>query len=112
MRLLHRAWLFAAYFNIDNGSGKLRGVYAEGNLAAVPVLEKMIAPLRSMGVTQVVASKTGGTDHELMAAVGIVPRGLPAFHFVQDPLDYESRVHHSSSDTYERSSHRIFSQLR
>ena len=107
MRLLHRAWLFAAYFNIDNGSGKLRGVYAEGNLAAVPVLEKMIAPLRSMGVTQVVASKTGGTDHELMAAVG-----LPAFHFVQDPLDYESRVHHSSSDTYERSSHRMFSQLR
>ena len=99
--------MFAAYFNIDNGSGKLRGVYAEGNLAAVPVLEKMIAPLRSMGVTQVVASKTGGTDHELMEAVG-----LPAFHFVQDPLDYESRVHHSSSDTYERSSHRMFSQLR
>lgn len=86
----------AGYFNIDNGSGKLRGIYAEGNLAAMPALTEMIAPLHSMGVERVVASTTEGTDHQFMAAIG-----LPAFQFVQDPLDYESRVHHSSVDTYD-----------
>ena len=86
----------AGYFNIDNGSGKLRGLYAEGNLAAVPALQEMIAPLRSMGVERVVASATEGTDHQFMAAIG-----LPAFQFVQDPLDYGSRVHHSNVDTYD-----------
>lgn len=86
----------AAYFNIDNGSGKLRGVYAEGNLAAVPILSEMIAPFKSMGVDRVVAAQTEGTDHQFMAAIG-----LPAFQFVQDPLDYASRVHHSNVDTYD-----------
>jgi len=86
----------AVYFNIDNGSGKLRGIYAEGNLAAVPLLREMIGPFGSMGVTQVVTGKTGGTDHENMAGLG-----LPAFQFLQDPLDYMSRVHHSNVDTYD-----------
>ncbi|WP_116092517.1 M20/M25/M40 family metallo-hydrolase [Sphingomonas crusticola] len=86
----------AAYFNIDNGSGKLRGVYAQGNLAAVPALNDMIAPFRALGVEKVVAGNTGGTDHEFFAAVG-----LPAFQYIQDPLDYGSRVHHSSIDTYD-----------
>jgi carboxypeptidase Q len=83
-----------AYFNIDNGSGKLRGIYAEGNAGAVPLLHEWLAPFDSMGASSVVAAKTGGTDHVFMQAVG-----LQGFQFIQDPLDYESRVHHSSIDT-------------
>jgi hypothetical protein len=83
-----------AYFNIDNGSGKLRGIYAEGNADAVPLLKQWLSPFDSMGAGHVVAAKTGGTDHVFMQAVGI-----QGFQFIQDPLDYESRVHHSSIDT-------------
>jgi Zn-dependent M28 family amino/carboxypeptidase len=86
----------AAYFNIDNGSGRLRGVYAQGNLAAVSALSEMIEPFRAIGVEKVVAGNTEGTDHEFFAAVG-----LPAFQYIQDPLDYGSRVHHSSIDTFD-----------
>ena len=83
-----------AYFNIDNGSGKLRGIYAEGNAAAEPMLRNWLAPFESMGAGAVVAGPTGGTDHEFFQSVAI-----PGFQFIQDPLDYESRVHHSSIDT-------------
>jgi hypothetical protein len=83
-----------AYFNIDNGSGKLRGIYAEGNAAAEPLLKEWLQPFKDMGASSVVAAKTGGTDHVFMQAVG-----LQGFQFIQDPLDYESRVHHSSIDT-------------
>lgn len=86
----------AGYFNIDNGSGKLRGIYAEGNFAAVPVLRNWLAPFDSLGANKVVAEKTGGTDHMVMAAMGI-----PAFQFIQDPLDYESKVHHTNLDTFD-----------
>jgi hypothetical protein len=83
-----------AYFNIDNGSGKVRGIYAEGNAAAVPMLRDWLAPFDSMGASTVVAGPTTGTDHETFQAVAI-----PAYQFIQDPLDYGSRVHHSSIDT-------------
>ena len=83
-----------AYFNIDNGSGKLRGIYAEGNEAAEPMLREWLSPFESMGAGAVVAGPTGGTDHEFFQSVAI-----PGFQFIQDPLDYESRVHHSSIDT-------------
>ncbi len=83
-----------AYFNLDNGVGKIRGIYAEDDIAAEPMLKKWLAPFDSMGAGAVVASRTGGTDHEYMQAVG-----LPGFEFIQDPLDYGSRVHHSSIDT-------------
>ncbi|HEY6916835.1 MAG TPA: M20/M25/M40 family metallo-hydrolase [Allosphingosinicella sp.] len=86
----------AAYFNIDNGGGKLRGVFAEGNFAAVPVLKEWLSPLASLGASSVVAAPTGGTDH-----VGLAALGLPAFQFIQDPLDYESTVHHSDADTFD-----------
>jgi hypothetical protein len=86
----------AAYFNLDNGSGKIRGIYAEGNLAVVPIFREWLGPFASMGATRVVAEPTGGTDHVLMQSVGI-----PAFQFIQDPLDYDSRVHHTSVDTYD-----------
>jgi hypothetical protein len=85
-----------AYFNIDNGGGKLRGLYAEGNFAAVPVLKGWLSPLTSLGAGAVVANPTGSTDH-----VGMVRLGLPAFQFIQDPLDYESTVHHSSVDSFD-----------
>jgi carboxypeptidase Q len=83
-----------AYFNMDNGSGKLRGIYAEGNAAAEPLLREWLSPFASMGAGTVVAGPTGGTDHEFFQSVAI-----PGFQFIQDPLDYESRVHHSSIDT-------------
>jgi hypothetical protein len=85
-----------AYFNVDNGSGKVRGIYTEGNPAVVPIFQEWLEPFASMGAATVSAQKTGGTDHVLMQAVGI-----PAFQFIQDPLDYESRVHHSDIDSYD-----------
>ena len=85
-----------AYFNMDNGGGKLRGLYAEGNFAAVPVLRGWLSPLGSLDANAVVANPTGSTDH-----VGLVRLGLPAFQFIQDPLDYDSTVHHSSADSFD-----------
>lgn len=83
-----------AYFNMDNGSGKFRGIYAEGNVGAASLLRDWLAPFNSLGADKVVMSKTGGTDHVYLQAIG-----LPGYQFIQDPLDYESRVHHSSLDT-------------
>jgi carboxypeptidase Q len=86
----------AGYFNIDNGSGKLRGIYTEGNFAVVPMLREWLSPFGSMGASSVVAEPTGGTDHVFLSRIG-----LPAFQFIQDPLDYETRVHHTDLDTYD-----------
>jgi hypothetical protein len=86
----------AGYFNIDNGSGKLRGLYAEGNFAAVPILKDWLSPFAGFDATTVVASGTSGTDHVYMQTVG-----LPGFQFIQDPLDYGTRTHHTSVDTYD-----------
>ncbi len=85
-----------AYFNIDNGSGRLQGIYAEGNLAAVPLLRNWLEPLAGLGARSVVTAPTGGTDHVFMQSIGV-----PAYQFIQDPLDYSSRVHHSSIDTFD-----------
>ena len=86
----------SAYFNIDNGSGKVRGIYTEGNVAVTPIFREWLAPFASMGATAVVAAPTGGTDHVPMQQIGI-----PAFQFVQDPLDYGTRIHHTSIDSYD-----------
>jgi hypothetical protein len=86
----------AGYFNIDNGGGKLRGIYAEGNFAAVPILKDWLSPFGGFDATTVVASGTAGTDHVYMQTVG-----LPGFQFIQDPLDYFTRTHHTSVDTYD-----------
>ena len=83
-----------AYFNLDNGSGKVRGIYAEGNTGATTLLREWLSPFASMGADAIVAAPTDGTDHQFFQTVG-----LPAYQFVQDPLDYGSRVHHSSIDT-------------
>ncbi|MEN3748276.1 M20/M25/M40 family metallo-hydrolase [Sphingomonas sp. HF-S3] len=85
-----------AYFNLDNGSGRVRGINAEGNTAAVPIFKQWFAPFASMDATMVANRKVGGTDHLFFSAVGV-----PAFQFIQDPLDYGSRLHHTSIDTYD-----------
>ncbi len=85
---------FDTYLNLDNGSGKIRGVYLEGNDAMRPLFEKWFAPFRDMDVTTVSLKHTGGTDHLSFDAAG-----LPAFQFIQDPLDYETLTHHSDVDT-------------
>lgn len=85
-----------AYFNIDNGSGKIRGIYTEGNFAVVPIFREWLSPFASLGASTVVAEPTGGTDHVFLSRLG-----LPAFQFIQDPLDYETRVHHTDLDTFD-----------
>jgi hypothetical protein len=89
--------LISAYFNVDNGTGKIRGVYTQGNAAIAPIFAQWIAPLKDLGVTTITNRNTGGTDHLSFDAVGI-----PGFQFIQDMLDYESRTHHSNEDTVER----------
>jgi carboxypeptidase Q len=88
--------LISAYFNVDNGSGKIRGIYTQGNAAVDQIFEQWMAPLRDLGVTTISNRNTGGTDHLSFDAVGI-----PGFQFIQDPLDYETRTHHSNMDTVE-----------
>jgi hypothetical protein len=89
--------LISAYFNVDNGTGKIRGVYTQGNAAVDGIFAQWIAPLKDLGVTTISNRNTGGTDHLSFDAVGI-----PGFQFIQDPMDYETRTHHSDMDTYER----------
>ncbi|MFC3050710.1 M20/M25/M40 family metallo-hydrolase [Kordiimonas pumila] len=85
---------FSVYFNLDNGSGKIRGIYSEGNLAAGAIFKDWLVPFHDIGAATVTMNITGGTDHEVFDHIG-----LPAFQFIQDPLDYESRVHHTQVDT-------------
>jgi len=87
----------SGYFNMDNGSGKVRGIYLQENAAVAPIFAQWIEPLRDLGVTAITMRNTEGTDHESFDAVGI-----PGFQFIQDELDYSSRTHHSNMDTYER----------
>ena len=87
----------SAYFNVDNGSGKILGIYLQENLAEEPIFSQWIEPLKDLGVSAISVRDTGGTDHESFDAVGI-----PGFQFIQDKLDYMSRTHHSNMDTYER----------
>jgi carboxypeptidase Q len=87
----------SAYFNVDNGSGMIRGVYLQGNAAIAPIFQQWIEPLKDIGVTTLTMRNTGGTDHESFDNVGI-----PGFQFIQDKLDYGTRTHHSNMDTYER----------
>lgn len=87
----------SAYFNVDNGSGKIRGIYLQQNGAVGPIFKQWMEPLKDVGVTTITLRNTGGTDHLSFDEVGI-----PGFQFIQDPLDYASRTHHSNMDTYER----------
>lgn len=88
---------FSAYFNVDNGTGAIRGVYLQGNEAVAPVFQAWMEPFRNLGMTTLTIRNTGGTDHQAFDAVG-----LPGFQFIQDPVEYDSRTHHSNMDVYER----------
>ena len=101
MELKPESKKISAYFNLDNGSGKIRGVYLQGNAAIGPIFQQWIEPLKDLGVSTLTMRNTGGTDHEAFDGIGI-----PGFQFIQDPLDYGSRAHHSNMDTYERLSAR------
>ncbi len=87
----------SAYLNVDNGSGRLRGVFAQSNLAVMPIFDQILSPLHDLGLVASVPNNTGGTDHLSFDAMGV-----PGFQYIQDPLEYGIRTHHSQADTYER----------
>jgi hypothetical protein len=94
MKLTGEHAKLSGYFNFDNGTGKIRGVYLQGNDAMRPLFEQWFAPFRDEGVTTITIRNTGGTDHLSFNAVG-----LPGFQFIQDPMDYFNTTHHSQVDT-------------
>jgi carboxypeptidase Q len=96
MKLKPEQEKISAYYNLDNGSGKIRGVYAQGNDKVVPIFTQWLEPFKDLGATTVTMHNTGSTDHLSFDAIGI-----PGFQFIQDPLDYETRTHHSNMDNYD-----------
>ncbi len=97
MKLTGEQAKLSGYFNYDNGTGKIRGVYLQGNDMMRPIFEAWFAPFKDLGATTISIRNTGGTDHLSYDAVG-----LPGFQFIQDPMDYETRTHHSNMDVYDR----------
>jgi carboxypeptidase Q len=87
----------SAYFNVDNGTGKIRGIYLQENEAVAPIFEAWMKPFKDLGMDTITMRNTGGTDHLSFDAVGI-----PGFQFIQDPIEYETRTHHSNMDVYDR----------
>src|ERR1700733_5569947 len=87
----------SGYFNVDNGTGRIRGIYLQENEAVEPIFEAWMRPFKDLDMTTITMRNTGGTDHQSFDAVGI-----PGFQFIQDPVEYESRTHHSNMDVYDR----------
>jgi hypothetical protein len=88
---------FAGYWNVDNGTGKIRGIYLQGNEEVRPIFEAWLAPFKDMGAATLSIRNTGGTDHLSFDGVG-----LPGFQFIQDAVEYDTRTHHSNMDVYDR----------
>ena len=88
---------FSAYYNMDNGTGKFRGVYLQGNSRVAPIFRAWLMPFRSMGASTLTINNTSGTDHLSFDGVG-----LPGFQFIQDPIEYSPLTHHSNQDGYDR----------
>jgi len=86
----------SVYLNLDNGTGKIRGIYLQGNAAAGPIFAQWFEPFHELGAATLTLQNTGGTDHLSFDAIG-----LPAFQFIQDPMEYGSRTHHSTMDSYD-----------
>jgi len=97
MVLLPEHAKLSAYYNLDNGTGKIRGIYAQSNTAIMPIFQAWLNPLKDLGAGTVTPRNTGSTDHVAFDAVG-----LPGFEFIQDPIDYNARTHHSNQDTYDK----------
>ncbi|CAN5698043.1 hypothetical protein BH09PLA1_BH09PLA1_23420 [soil metagenome] len=87
----------SVYFNLDNGTGKIRGIYTQGNESAVPIFKQWLAPFADLDANTVTLSNTGSTDHVSFDGIG-----LPGFQFIQDQIEYSSRTHHSNQDNYDR----------
>jgi len=88
---------FSAYFNLDNGTGKIRGVYLQGNEAVRPLFREWLQPFETLGASTLTLANTGGTDH-----LSFDELGLPGFQFIQDPVEYSTRTHHSNQDVFDR----------
>jgi Zn-dependent M28 family amino/carboxypeptidase len=87
----------AAYFNVDNGAGRIRGIYLQGNERVRPIFEAWLAPFADLEATTVTVNNVFGVD-----AIAFDMAGLPGFQFIQDPLDYETRTHHTNMDVFDR----------
>ena len=87
---------FAVYYNLDNGGGKIRGIYVEGNEGARPIFTKWFEPFASMGANTISDNTTSGSDHDTFVRIG-----LPGFQFIQDPLEYDTRTHHTNMDNFD-----------
>ncbi len=87
----------SAYVNVDNGTGRIRGIWDQGNEAAIPVFESILWPFEDLGVVAVRHGNTGGTDH-----LSFDRAGIPGFNFIQDPIEYSTRTHHTRADRFER----------
>jgi carboxypeptidase Q len=96
MQLLPPHEKLSGYFNIDNGTGKVRGIYLQGNEACRPIFTQWLEPFHDLGAATVTISNTGGTDHQSFDAVG-----LPGFQFIQDEIEYSTRTHHTNMDSYD-----------
>ena len=88
---------FSGYFNLDNGTGKIRGVYLQGNHAVRDLFKQWLLPFGDMGASTITISNTGGTDHQSFDGIG-----LPGFQFIQDEIEYNTRTHHSNQDVFDR----------
>lgn len=97
IQLKPAAGKFSVYFNMDNGTGMYRGVYMQGNEASRPVFRAWLKPFEEMGTATLTLRNTSGTDHLSFDALG-----LPAFQFIQDPIEYSTRTHHTSMDVYDK----------
>jgi Zn-dependent M28 family amino/carboxypeptidase len=87
----------SVYFNLDNGTGRIRGVYLQNNEAGYPYFRRWLSSFADLGATTITTNNTGSTDHVSFDSIG-----LPAFQFIQDPIEYFSRTHHSSADVFDR----------
>jgi hypothetical protein len=87
----------SAYFNLDNGTGRIRGVYLQGNEGVRSLFRQWLSPFREMGASTLTIANTGGTDHLAFDRIG-----LPGFQFIQDDIEYDSRTHHSNQDVFDR----------
>jgi len=88
---------FSGYFNLDNGTGKIRGVYLQGNRAVRDLFKQWLVPFGDLGASTITISNTGGTDHQSFDGIG-----LPGFQFIQDEIEYNTRTHHSNQDVFDR----------
>jgi carboxypeptidase Q len=87
----------SAYYNLDNGTGKIRGVYMQGNSAVESIFRQWLMPFKEMGASTLTMQNTGGTDHLSFDRIGV-----PGFQFIQDEVEYDARTHHSNQDVFDR----------